>query len=82
MTTTNLVKIYHHVELQIFFLVMRRSKIHSLSNFQMPYTVLLTIVTMLYIKSQGLIYFISQHLYLSTPFTHLPTDQTATCSND
>ena len=45
---------------------MRTLKIYSLSNFQICNTVLLTIVTMLYIRSPWLIYFINGSLYLLT----------------
>ena len=44
----SLVNIHHH-DSYIFFLVMRIFKICSLSNFKMYNTVLLTIVTILYI---------------------------------
>ena len=48
--------------LAIFFLVMSTSKIYSLGNFQMYNTVLLTIVTMLYITSPELNHVIAEHL--------------------
>ena len=47
---------------------MRTFNIYSLSNFQ--YTVLLTIVSMLYITPAGPIYLIAGSLYLLTSFTH------------
>ena len=47
-------------------------KIHSLSNFQIYNTVLLTVVTMLYITSPGLIHLITGCLYPLTVFTCLP----------
>ena len=50
--------------LQIFFLVMKTLKIYSFSNFHVYDTVSLTIVTMLFITSPGLIYFITGSLYL------------------
>ena len=43
----NLVTISHHIKLTF--------RIYSLGNFQICCTVLLTVVTMLYITSQGLI---------------------------
>lgn len=49
----SLVNLYHHT--YIFFLVMRTSNIYSLSNFQVHIIVLLSIVTMLYITTPGLI---------------------------
>ena len=48
---------------------MRTFKIYSFSNFKICSTVL-TIVTMLYITSPRLPYFITGSLYLSAPFTH------------
>ena len=54
---------------KIFFLVMRTYKNYSLSKFQICNTVL-TIVTMLYIASPWLVYFIIGILNLLTPFTH------------
>ena len=50
---------------------MRTFKIHSLSNFQTWNAILLTIVPMLYIKSPRHTYFLTECLYLLTPFTHL-----------
>ena len=49
---------------------MKTFKIYSLSNFQIHNTVLLTIVTMLYDTSLGLIHFIIGGLYLLSLFTH------------
>ena len=48
----------------------RTFKINSFSNFQLFNTVLLTIVTMLYITSLWLIYFITRSLYILTTVTH------------
>ena len=42
--------------IKIFFLVTTTFKIYSLSNFQVYNTLLLTIVTMLYVITPGLIY--------------------------
>ena len=66
-TTISLVNIYHHTQLQDFFLVMRTFMISSLSDFQIPNTVLLTTVTMLFITSPWLSYFITGSLYLWVP---------------
>ena len=66
-TKISLVNIYHHIVIHTFFLVMRTFKICSLSKLQIYNTVLLTIVTMLYIPSPGLIYFITKFV----PFDHL-----------
>ena len=49
---------------------MRAFKIYSLGNFQIYSTVLLTIVTMLYITSPGHTYFITGSSYFLTTFTH------------
>ena len=51
-----------------FFLVLRTCKIYSLSNFQIGNTVLLTMVSMLYISSPWIIYYLTVNLYLLTPF--------------
>ena len=51
--TISLVSIYYYI-LTIFFLVLKTLKYYSLSNFQIYNTVLLTIVTMLYITSPDL----------------------------
>ena len=58
-------------------------KSYSLSSFQIYNTVLLTIVTLLYITSQDLTYFITGSLYLFTPFTRLthPAPPTPTSDN-
>ena len=54
-----------------FFFVVRTFKIYSLSKFQVYNTMLLTIVTMLYIRSPGLIHHTTrsvtfdQHLFIS-----------------
>ena len=50
--------------------MVRNFKIYSLSNFQIYHKVLLTIVTLLYVISPGIIYFITGSLYLLTSFTH------------
>ena len=60
--------LFHHTH-KIFFLVMRPYKNYFLSKFQICNTVL-TIVTMLYIASPWLTYFIIGILNLLTPFTH------------
>ena len=60
--------LFHHTH-KFFFLVMRTYKNYSLSKFQTCNTVL-TIVTMLYIASPWLTYFIIGILNLLTPFTH------------
>lgn len=52
------------------FLVMRTFKFYSLSNFQICSTLLLTIITALFITSLWLIHSITGSLYLLTPFTH------------
>ena len=52
----------------------------TLSNFQIRNTVLLTIITMLYITSLGLIYLITGSLYLLAPFTHSAHPPTPTLS--
>ena len=54
----------------IFLLVMKTYKIYSLSNFQIYSLVLLTVVTLLYIASPGLINSITGSVYLSTLFIH------------
>lgn len=51
-TAVSLVNITHFTQLQIFFLVMRTSKIYSLSNFKMQNTVLCSVVTMLDITAR------------------------------
>lgn len=68
MVTVNLVNL-HHPAVTHFFFVMRTCK-STLFNFQIYNRVLLTLVTMLYISSPGLTYFISASLYLWIPFTH------------
>ena len=52
------------------FLWWKRFKIYSLSNFQIHNTVLFAIVSMLYMTSLWLIYFITGSLYLLASFTH------------
>ena len=49
---------------------MRTFKIYSLCKFKIYNSVLLTIVTMLYSTTPGLIYFITASFYLLTIFTH------------
>ena len=49
---------------------MRTVNTYSLSNYQICSSVLLSTVSMLYITSPGLIYFITGSLYLLSPFTH------------
>ena len=56
-------------------------KIYSLSNFQIYNIVLLTVFTLLYIPSPGLIYFITGSLYFVTTFTHFAHRLTSTSSN-
>lgn len=51
-TAVSLVNITHFTQLQIFFLVMRTSKIYSLSNFKMQNTVLCSVVTVLDITAR------------------------------
>lgn len=58
-----------------FFLVVRTFKIYYISSFQIYDTVWVTIVTLLYITSSGLIYFITRRLYIWTPFTHFANPQ-------
>ena len=72
LTTMSLVYIHHHSSYNSF-LMMRPFKIYSLSNFQKHTRLLLTIVSILYITSWWLIYFITGSLYLLTPFTHFTT---------
>ena len=67
----SLVNIHHHT-VTICFLVMRTFKIYSLSNLPIYNTVLLTIVTILYIISPRLMYLVSGSWYpliLPTHFT-------------
>ena len=51
----------------------RTFKIYSLSNFQVYNTLLLTIVTMLYIRSSELIHLITRSLYPLTNISPFPT---------
>ena len=53
-TSVSLVNIHHHTYLHIFLLLMETFKSCSLSNFQIYNTVLLTIVSMLYITPKDL----------------------------
>ena len=72
--TVSLVNIDHHMELHISFLVMRTFKIHSLSNFKIRNTVLLTIVACCILHPKDLFYnwkFVPfEHFY---PFCPPPT---------
>ena len=80
-TTVSLVNLHHQSQLQFFFLGMRTFKTYILSNFQINNTVLLTIVTIMYMTSPGRIYFITGRFYLVTTFTnfvHLPSPPRAT----
>ena len=54
-----------------FFLVMRNFMIYSRSDFHIYNIVLLTVFTMLYLISCGLICFITGSFYLLSTFTHL-----------
>ena len=56
---------------QLFFLVMRSSKLYSFSNFQIWNTELLTVVTMLFGKSSLFIYFTTVKFVPFMPFIHL-----------
>lgn len=75
-TAINVVNILSaYIVTEIFVCVMRTLKIYFLSNFHIYNRVVLTTVTMLYITSPRLIYFITGSLYLWTPsthFTHFP----------
>lgn len=51
-TAVSLVNITHFTQLQNFCLVMRTSKIYSLSNFKMQNTVLCSVVTVLDITAR------------------------------
>ena len=64
-----------------FFHVIRPFKINFLSNFQTCNTVLLTIVTTLYITSPWLIYFLTRSLYLLIPFIHFANSSPSTSGN-
>ena len=55
--------------------------IYSLSHFQIHNTVLLTIVTMVYLTFPGPVYFITGSLYLLTTFTHFTPSQIPTSGN-
>ena len=57
-----------YIVIEFIFLVIRIFSTHSLSNFQICNTVLLTIVTTLYTVSPWFIYFITGSLYLWTTF--------------
>ena len=75
-TTMSLVNICHHTKLKHFFSCDENFLRFILNNFQICNTILLTIVTMLYITSPQLIYLITGSLYLLTPFTHFTYPQT------
>lgn len=62
----------------LFFL--RTFKFSSLSNFQIHSTVL-TLVTVLYIITPGLVYFVTGGLYLLTTCTHFAHPKTLTPGN-
>ena len=68
-TTVRLVNLHHHTLLNffLFLLVLKTFKIYPLSNFQIFDTVLLTLVTKLYVPFPWLIYFITGSLYLFDP---------------
>ena len=53
----------------VFFLMIKRFKIYSLSHAQINNIILLTIVIMLYLTSSELINFITGSLYILTTFT-------------
>ena len=55
---------------QLFFLVMRSSKLYTFSNFQIWNTELLSIVTMLFGKSSLFIYFTTVKFVPFMPFIH------------
>ena len=55
-----------------FFFVVRTFEIHSLSNFQVYNTLLLTVVTMLYLRSPELIPLITGSLYIWSPSPIFP----------
>lgn len=65
----SVVDTHHHTSLY-FFLIMGNFNIYSLSNFQIKNTVLLTLVTMLFITSPELIYIVTGNWYFLTTFTH------------
>ena len=68
---------------------MRTSKVYAISNFQIHSTVLLTVVTLLYITSPELIHLIPGSFCLLTTFAHFPhhlppasgNHQSAPCEN-
>ena len=66
----SLVSIHQYTQLKTFFFMMKTIKICSFSNCQICNTVLLTIVTILYISSPGLASFMIGNLCLLTTFTH------------
>ena len=66
----NKCNLYPSIQFTHFFLVMETFKIYFVSNFQIYNTVLLTIVTVLYITFPGLIYFIAGSLYFLTSSFH------------
>ena len=65
-TTISLVNICHHRVTN--FLVMKAFKTYCLSSFQIYNTVRLTSLTVLYVTSPGLTYFITGSLYLFLAF--------------
>ena len=68
-TTRSLVNIHHHTQLATFFFLWWGLLRSIVSNFQICNTILVTIITMLYITFPGLIFLITGSLYL-WPFTH------------
>ena len=64
---------FFYLVVMFFFLVMGTLKIYSLRNFQICNTVLLTIVTRLYIISPWLTYFITGSLFPLIPFAYTST---------
>ena len=69
-TTISLLNTHTSLSYNCFFSCDEKLHIYSLSNFQIYSTVLLTIVTILYITSPGFIYLIVGNLYLLITFTH------------
>lgn len=72
--TLSLVNICHHG--YKFLSLMRTFKVYSLSNFQICSTELLTVVSMLYITSPGLIYFTAEVCAYWPPSSHSFSNQT------
>lgn len=74
----SLVNIHHHIY-EIFFLIMRTLTIYCLSNFHISNTVILTIVTMLYLSRTNLQLKVYTFLPLSSIFTHFPPSTSGNC---